>query len=41
MMNEIRDNELQQKRRIRNQAIVFAGIALLVYIGFITLSGMR
>ena len=40
-MNNIRDNELQQKRRIRNHTIVFAGIALLVYIGFITMSGLR
>ena len=40
-MDQLRNNELQQKRRIRNHALLFAGIALLVYIGFITISGLR
>jgi hypothetical protein len=40
-MDQFRNIELQQKRRIRNQALLFAGIALLVYIGFITISGLR
>ena len=40
-MAQVHDNELQQKRRIRNHSLLFAGIALLVYIGFITMSGLR
>ncbi|MEQ8207282.1 MAG: hypothetical protein RIA65_14010 [Woeseia sp.] len=40
-MDQIRNSELQQKRRIRNHTLLFAGIALVVYIGFITISGLR
>lgn len=40
-MAQTRDKELQQKRRIRNSALLFGGIALLVYVGFIMMSGLR
>ena len=41
LMAETRDKELRQKRRIRNSALLFGGIALLIYLGFIMMSGLR
>ena len=41
MMTDQPDNEREQKRRIRNSALLFGGIAVLFYVGFIVASALR
>lgn len=40
-MDKSHNEALEQRRRIRNSAVLFGGIAFLFYVGFIALSAMR